>query len=134
MEVIRGRKISSGIAEGSVLVTHEPLSFFGGVNPETGIVIEKGHEIEGVSIKDSVLVFPHGKGSTVGSYTLYRMKKDGVSPKAIVNLECEPIVAVGAIISNIPTMDRLEKNPLQLLRNGMKVKVDADHATLHLLD
>jgi hypothetical protein len=134
LEIIRGRKISSGVAEGLVLVSHDPISFFGGVNPETGIVIEKGHEIEGVSVKDKVLVFPHGKGSTVGSYTLYRMKKDGVSPKAIVNLECEPIVAVGAIISNIPAMDRLEKNPLQLLRNGMKVKVDADHGALHLLD
>jgi len=134
MEIIRGRKISSGTAEGSVLISHDPLSFFGGVNPETGIVIEKGHEIEGVSIKDKVLVFPHGKGSTVGSYALYRMKKEGVSPKAIVNVECEPIVAVGAIISNIPAIHRLEQNPLDFLRNGMKVRVDADHATLEVLD
>lgn len=134
MEIVRGRKISPGNAEGFVLVSHDSLSFFGGVDPETGVVIEKGHGIEGVSIRDKVLVFPHGKGSTVGSYALYRMKKGGVSPRAIVNIECEPIVAVGAIISNIPAVDRLEKNPLKVLRNGMRVRVDADHALLEVFD
>ena len=134
MEIVRGRKISPGKTEGLVLVSQDPISFFGGVDPETGIVTEKGHKIEGFTIKNKVLVFPHGKGSTVGSYALYRMKKGDVSPKAIVNIECEPIVAVGAIISNIPTIDRLAKNPLSILRNGMRVRVDADHAQLELLD
>jgi len=134
MELVKGRKISGGTAEGPVLATHDPLSFFGGIDPQTGIVVEKGHELEGVSIKDKVLVFPHGKGSTVGSYALYRMKKEGTSPKAIINLECEPIVAVGAIISNIPAIDRLEQDPLHFLKTGMKVKVDADNASLQVLD
>jgi predicted aconitase with swiveling domain len=130
MELIRGRKISGGKAEGIALVSNEPISFFGGVNPDTGVVTEKGHELEGETVKDRVLVFPCGKGSTVGSYALYRMKKNGVAPKAMINVECEPIVAVGAIISDIPTIDKLEKNPLTSIQNGNKVKVDAEQSTV----
>lgn len=132
MELVRGRKISGGTAEGPALVSHEPISFFGGVNPDTGTITEKGHELEGASVKDKILVFPHGKGSTVGSYTLYRMKKNGVAPRAIINVESEPIVAVGAIISDIPTIDKLEKNPLTFIQSGMILKVDAERSTLEV--
>lgn len=132
MELVHGRKISGGAAEGVALVSHEPISFFGGVNPDTGVVTEKGHELEGTSVKDRVLVFPYGKGSTVGSYTLYRMKRNGVAPLAIINVECEPIVAVGAIISDIPAVDKLEKDPLSFVRNGMKLRVDADGSSVEV--
>lgn len=81
VELVRGRKISGGTAEGEALVSREPISFFGGVNPDTGVITEKGHELQGASVSGRVLVFPHGKGSTVGSYTLYRMKKNGVAPR-----------------------------------------------------
>jgi len=134
MELVRGRKISGGMAEGLALVSHEPISFFGGVNPDTGVVTEKGHELEGTSVRDRVLIFPRGKGSTVGSYTLYRLKKNGVAPRAIINVECEPIVAVGAIISDIPAIDRLEKNPLTLFQNGKKLKVDGDKSLVEVSD
>jgi len=95
-------------AEGEALVSSEPISFFGGVDPDTGVVIEAGHQLEGQCVAGRVLVFPMGKGSTVGSYILYRMKKNGVAPAAIVNSESEPIVAVGAIISEIPLADEVE--------------------------
>ena len=134
MELVRGRKISGGKAEGIALVTHEPISFFGGVNPDTGVVTEKGHELEGQTIKDRVLVFPNGKGSTVGSYALYRMKKNGVAPRAMINVECEPIVAVGAIISDIPTIDKLEQNPLTIIHTGKTVRVDADQSAVEVSD
>ena len=134
MELVRGRKISGGTAEGLALISHEPISFFGGINPDTGVVTEKGHELEGTTVKDRVLVFPNGKGSTVGSYTLYRMKKNGVAPRAIINVECEPIVAVGAIISEIPTVDRLERNPLTLFQSGKRLKVDADRSIVETSD
>jgi len=71
-----------------------PISFYGGVDPNTGVVLEKGHELQGQSIAGKVLVFPQGKGSTVGSYTLYRMKKNGTAPAAMINRETETIVAV----------------------------------------
>ena len=107
MEMI-GRVIKKGSAEGIALVSNSPISFFGCVDPETGIIKEKGHELEGKTIKDSILVFPTGKGSTVGSYALYRMKKNRCAPRGIINSECEPIVAVGAIISDIPCVDKID--------------------------
>ena len=79
---LHGRKIYQGMAWGEALVTSLGISFFGGVDPDTGIVVEKGHQLEGQSISGKVLVFPTGKGSTVGSYTLYRLKMNGVAPAA----------------------------------------------------
>ncbi len=133
MELIRGRKISPGIARGEALVSPEPISFFGGVNPDSGIITERGHPLEGFTAKGKVLVFPGGRGSTVGSYTIYRMKKNQVAPCAMINMECEPIVAVGAIISDIPAMDKLEKNPIHFIRNGLTVNVNADAGIVEIL-
>jgi hypothetical protein len=89
------------------MVSAQPISFFGGVDPDTGIVVERGHPLEGQCIAGKVLVFPTGKGSTVGSYTLYRLKKNSLAPIAILNAECETITAVGCIIAEIPCMDKL---------------------------
>ncbi len=105
---LRGKVIYHGKAEGEALVTSQPISFYGGVDPESGRIVERGHELQGSCMNDRILVFPCGKGSTVGSYILYRMKKKGVAPLAIINRECETIVAVGAIISNIPCVDRID--------------------------
>jgi predicted aconitase with swiveling domain len=105
---LTGRVIYTGQAEGEALVAAEPIGFFGGVDPETGVVIEAGHPLQGACVAGRVLVFPTGKGSTVGSYILYRLKKNEVAPAAIVNAESEPIVAVGAIISEIPMVDGIE--------------------------
>ncbi len=121
--ILNGRKISTGNAMGETLVTSMGISFFGGVDPETGRVVEKGHELEGKSIAGKVLVFPTGKGSTVGSYTLYRLKKAGLAPAAILNLEAETITAVGCIISDIPCVDHI---PIEQIRTGMQVSVDAE--------
>jgi hypothetical protein len=127
---IKGRKISKGEAKGEILLSTQPISFYGGVDPDTGVVTERGHPLEGISVKNKILVFPQGKGSTVGSYILYRMKKNSTAPKAIINKECEPIVAVGAIIAEIPLIDKLEKDPFEILKNGQIVKVDATAAKL----
>ena len=105
---LSGRAIFEGEAEGTALVSSSPMSFLGGVNPDTGEIIEHGHELQGQSLKGRVLVFPNGKGSTVGSYVLYRLKKNGVAPCAIINRKCETIVAVGAIISEIPCVDMID--------------------------
>ena len=105
---LTGRAIYRGRAEGNALVTTQPISFLGGVDPVTGKVTERGHELLGESVNGRVLVFPCGKGSTVGSYILYRLRKNGMAPSAIINEECETIVAVGAIISEIPCVDRID--------------------------
>src|SRR5512134_1785129 len=116
-----GRKIYQGAAQGEALVTSMGISFFGGVDPDTGIVVEKGHQLEGQSIGGKVLVFPTGKGSTVGSYTLYRLKMNGVAPAAIVNVQCETITAVGCIIAEIPCVDQI---PIEQLKTGDRIRLD----------
>src|SRR5512141_1167194 len=121
--ILNGRKISSGNAAGEALVTSMGISFYGGVDPQTGCVVEKGHELEGQSIAGRVLVFPTGKGSTVGSYTLYRLKKAGLAPAAIINVEAETITAVGCIISDIPCVDHIR---IEEIQTGMQVSVDGE--------
>jgi predicted aconitase with swiveling domain len=110
---LKGRIISKGVAEGEALTTSHPISFYGGVDPDTGVIIEKGHELEGEKVTDKILVFPNGKGSTVGSYTLYRMKKNDTAPAGIINEECETVVAVGAIISEIPCIDTIDISKIE---------------------
>jgi hypothetical protein len=121
MEQLKGRIIYKGKAEGEALVTSQPISFYGGVDPATGIVIEKAHELQGQSVKGKILVFPTGKGSTVGSYTLYRMKKNGTAPVGMINSECETVVAVGVIISEIPCVDKID---ISKIRTGDKIRIE----------
>lgn len=124
---LRGRIISKGATEGKALATSQPISFYGGVDPDTSEIIEKGHELQGRRIKDRILVFPNGKGSTVGSYTLYRMKKNGSAPAAIINRICETVVAVGAIISEIPCVDKID---ISMIKTGDTVYVDDGMVTI----
>ena len=121
--IFQGRKICTGQAGGEALVTSMKISFFGGVDPETGMVVEKGHELFGTSIAGKILVFPGGKGSTVGSYTLYRLKANGKAPLAIVNTECETITAVGCLISGIPCVDQI---PISQIHPGIMLRVDGE--------
>ncbi len=118
---LSGRVICEGTATGQALVSPEPIGFLGGVDPETGVVVEAGHPLYGQCVAGRVLVFPTGKGSTVGSYTLYRMSRAGTAPAAIVNAESEPIVAVGAILAGIPMVDQVE---ISQLHTGDRVSVD----------
>ncbi len=124
---MKGRIISRGKAEAEALTTTQPVSFYGGVDPNTGIVIEKGHELQGQAVKGKILVFPQGKGSTVGSYTLYRMKKNGTAPAGMINRECETIVAVGAIISEIPCVDKVD---IAQIKTGNVVRIENDIVTV----
>jgi predicted aconitase with swiveling domain len=124
---LEGRIIFKGVAEGEALTTSQPISFYGGVDPDTSMIIEKGHELEGKEIRTKILVFPNGKGSTVGSYTLYRMKKNGTAPAGIINKECETVVAVGAIISEIPCVDKID---IQRIKTGDIVRLENSFVTI----
>lgn len=125
-----GRTIYPGVAKGDALVSRMGISFYGGVDPDTGVITEEGHDLRGQSLAGKVLVFPTGKGSTVGSYILYRMKHNGLAPAAIINIECEPIIAVGCIIAEIPCIDRVE---IDQLSTGMRLSVDAASGKVALL-
>jgi predicted aconitase with swiveling domain len=125
---LTGRIIKAGKASGLALVSPQPIGFLGGVDPETGIVIEPGHPLEGQCVSGRVLVFPTGKGSTVGSYTLYRMAKLGTAPAAIINAESEAIVAVGAIIGHITMLDQVDVSQIhtgnQVWVEGRRIRVE----------
>jgi predicted aconitase with swiveling domain len=129
VKVLTGRVIKAGRAEGVALVSPEPIGFFGMVDVETGVIIERGHPLAGQSVAGRVLVFPTGKGSTVGSYSLYRLAKAGLAPAAIINAESEPIVAVGAIIGDIPMVDRVD---ITQIHTGDWVAVDGEQVTVHI--
>jgi len=129
METMRGRRISPGRVEGESLVSKEPIGFYGGIDAKTGIFIEKGHELEGKSVKGKILVFPCGKGSTVGSYVIYGLAKNNQAPLAIVNKETETIVATGVILAGIPCVDRI---PVEKISTGDRLVVDATAGTVSL--
>ena len=118
---LEGRVIKQGRASGRSLCSDQPISFFGGVDPETGVVTEVDHPLSGRSLSGRILVFPQGKGSTVGSYALLRLARNGVGPAAIINRSCETIVAVGAIISGIPCVDQV---PIEQIPDEVEVEVD----------
>ncbi|MGI6209037.1 MAG: DUF126 domain-containing protein [Anaerolineae bacterium] len=122
-----GRVIKEGTAEGIALVSPEPIGFFGGVDPDTGIVREKGHPLEGQRLAGRVLVFPRGKGSTVGSYIIYALARNGVAPVAMVLGDCEPIVALGAIMAGIPVVDGVDTTQI---RTGDRVRIEGDKVTV----
>ncbi|MEJ5291976.1 MAG: DUF126 domain-containing protein [Candidatus Methanosuratincola sp.] len=122
--VLRGRGIAKFRDQGEALVTRHGISFFGGVDPSTGVVRERGHELFGTDLTRRVLVFPKGKGSTVGSYVLYQLRKNGHAPAAIINVETEAIIAAGCILAEIPLVDRLEVDPVVAIRTGDWVEVD----------
>lgn len=124
---MKARTISPGNVEGKAIVSKDPIGFYGGVDSKTGIVIEKGHPLEGKSIKDKVLVFPCGKGSTVGSYVIYGLKKNGVAPKAIINKETETIVATGVILAGIPCVDHVD---IEKIADGDTVVINTEKETV----
>jgi predicted aconitase with swiveling domain len=126
---MKGRMISPGKAEGKAIVSSEPIGFYGGIDIKTGIVIEKDHPLEGKSVKNKILVFPNGKGSTVGSYVIYGIKKNNVAPAGIINKETETIVATGVILAGIPCVDQID---IDKIKNGDKIHLDADNAIVEI--
>jgi predicted aconitase with swiveling domain len=120
---MKGRTIMTGTAVGRALVSRTPISFYGGVDASSGMVIEQGHELEGQCITGMILVFPCGKGSTVGSYVIYGLQKNGVAPLALVNEETETIIATGAILAGIPCVDGIDIGEIS---TGDRLRVDGD--------
>jgi len=128
--VLKGRPIVPGLGRGQALVSMKPISFLGGVDPNSGLIIERDHDLKGKSVKGRILCFPHGHGSTVGSYVLYSLAKKGFGPKAIVNQTADPVVVVGAIIANIPMIDQVD---IQQITTGDNVEVDCSKGLIKIM-
>jgi len=130
--VLKGRGLVEGKVRGPALVTSQPISFYGGIDPSSGVITERGHELEGKVVSSKILVFPYGKGSTVGSYIIYHMAKIGTAPLAIINVESEPIIVTGCVLANIPLVDKLNKNPIKTIKSGDIVEVDGTNGTVSI--
>jgi predicted aconitase with swiveling domain len=131
-QIINCRKISKGHAQGEVIVTKDSISFLGGVDPKTGVIIDSQHELYGKKISGKILVIPSGKGSTVGSYVIFQMAKNKTAPSAIISLKAEPIIATGAIMAEIPMVDQPDADILNILKEGDIVEVDAESGIIKI--
>ncbi|MFC2153979.1 DUF126 domain-containing protein [Candidatus Altiarchaeota archaeon] len=125
---LKGRLINQGTVEGEALVSEDPISFYGGVDPETGNIADKENKLDGQSIAGKILVFPYGKGSTVAPYTIYQLAKNGKGPLAMINSEAETIVAVGCIISDIPAVDKID---ISKIKTGDKIRIEGEKVTIN---
>jgi hypothetical protein len=124
--VLKCHKIIGGYGEGEALVSHESICFYL-TDPKTGIVREKSHELAGKNVAGKVLVFPSGKASSVVQIDgLFKLAQHNVAPKALIVKDVETVLVVSAFIVNVPLVDRLEKDPFEVIQTGDFVKVDAE--------
>jgi predicted aconitase with swiveling domain len=124
--VIRGRCVVPGVAEGEALVTDEPISGWGGVDPSTGTIVETRHALRGQCFAGKVLVFPGAKGSSGWSAQFHVARVMGTAPAAWLFNVMSTKVALGTVVSHAPAMTDFDGDPLTLIRSGDWVRVDAD--------
>jgi len=130
--VLRGRKVVGGCAEGEALVTKETISGWGGIDPMTGTVIETHHELRGVSFRDRVLVFPGAKGSSGWSNAFHMTRLAGAAPKAMVFNRMNTKIALGAVVTHVPSVTDLDQDPLAVVETGDWVRVDGDRGIVEV--
>ena len=135
---LKGRGLTSGVAEGEALVTSEPFGFAHGIEPATGEITDMSHEWRGQDVRAKVLVFPYGKGSSTGGVFILESARQGNAPAAVINLETDTVTAIGFIMAEIlydkeiPVIDRLERNPIEVIKTGDRVKVDATNGIIEI--
>jgi len=123
---LKCHKIIGGYGEGEALVSREPICFYL-TDPKTGVVRERSHELAGKNLSNKVLVFPSGKASSVVQIDgLFKLASHNVAPKALIVKDVETVLVVSAFLVKIPLVDRLEKDPLEIIHTGDFVKVNAE--------
>jgi hypothetical protein len=115
----------SGKVQGIVLKSEKPINFLGTVNKKTGIISDKTHDLFGKSIKDTILVFPSGVGSSVGAYTIYSIKSNNTAPLAMICQKADLTVVTGCALTNIPLIT-ITNEEFSSIENGMKISLDTD--------
>jgi predicted aconitase with swiveling domain len=131
--ILKGHKIVGGKVNGEALVCHENMGYGGIVNIKTGKVILKNHELEGINIAGKILVYPTGKGSTASSFAIYELARRNIAPKGIINVKADPVTVSGAIISNIPMVDQLKRDPTKIIRTGDLLELNGDQGTVTII-
>lgn len=127
-------KISEGVTEGEVIISKDDIMFYL-IDPATGTVIEPAHELEGRSIAKKILIFPSGKGSSVVQADgLYQLNMKGNSPKGMIIQYPETVLVSSAIIMEVPMVDRVEEEFYKVVKDGDKVRIDADNGFIEILE
>jgi uncharacterized protein len=129
MKQVKLRSIVDGNATGDTLFTSQPIAFLQGVDPEKGFVSDQKHEIFEKPFAGKILIFPNAVGSSVGAYVIYRMKKNGKAPKAMINQSADIITTSGCALAGIPLFDVPEGN-ISDLSNVTKVVFRKKESTL----
>ena len=132
--VFQGRSICAGMAEGEALVTKQTISFWGGVDPDTGVITEVGHELYGQEMAGKVLVLPALKGSAGGMWIMIRLAMNKRGPQAIIVPRGDTILVGAVIMGEIPTIDSLPDDVFEMIRSGDRLKVDGTKGTMEVLD
>jgi len=114
-----------GKVEGIILKSETPINFLGTVDKKTGIISDKNHELFEKSIKNSVLVFPSGIGSSVGAYTIYSIKSNNSAPLAMICQKADLTVATGCALANIPLVI-VSDEEFSSFHNGQKISLDTE--------
>ena len=131
---LQGCGIAEGVAEGIALVSHEPIAFNLGVDEQTGIVVERGHELEGQSIAGRVLVFPGGKGSTASSFSLLQLASLGLAPAAILNVQSDAILVAGAVLAGFPLVHDFTSGAMESIKSGDLLHIDGSTGLVEVLE
>ncbi|MFF4483521.1 aconitase X swivel domain-containing protein [Streptomyces sp. NPDC021218] len=127
---LHGRTVVPGIAEGEALVSAETISGWGGIDPARGVVIERRHPLYGQSFAGKILVFPGAKGSSGWAGFFQATRLSGTAPLGMLFVAMSSKAALGAVVTRVPTMTGLDRDPLTVIRTGDQVRIDADHGTV----
>jgi predicted aconitase with swiveling domain len=130
--ILKGRSISPGRVEAEAIVSHNPIVFNLGIDAETGVIVEKGHDLEGQSTRGKILVFPYGKGSTGGAWTIYRMGIRRSGPAAMICQSAEVLTTIGSILGHIPVIDGFTPEQLAAIKTGDRLCVDGETGILEI--
>jgi len=131
--ILKAKTVNEGKAEGEAIVSKLPFSFVGDLEVATGRVIVKGHDLEGQSLKGKIFVFTTGKGSTVQPWFAYQTKVLGNGPVGMICTEAEPVIAMVAIMNEIPMVHKLDKNPVEVIKTGDYIKMDGGAGVVEVI-
>ncbi len=130
--ILHGRKVVGGCVEGEALVSSTTISGWGGIDPQRGLIVERRHPLRGQSLKEKILVIPGAKGSSGGSGAFHQARLAGAGPRALLFNEMTSKIALVSVVSQIPSMTDFDQDPLNVIRTGDWVKVDADQGIVEI--
>ena len=131
--VLRGRKVSGGLAEGEALVTRGSLGGYGTFHLTTGDIVDVDHEWFGLNVKGKVLVFRTAQGSSAWTIAHQALRFTGTSPAAYLIKEINPQVALGSVVGRLPAVTDLDRDPTDVISTGDRVRVDADRGVVEIV-